>query len=182
MALAQSGGEAARFDAVRHPSQSTSERRPSIYVFQPFQCFLSNIFERSAVDALNPLYEAKSQCKTKKTKQTTIGEQMQNEMKLYKDRKGFARSGPKLGLALMASCLASGPAMRADMVTDWNANTEQALLATNQGPPVRARSLAIVHTAIYDAVNGIHPKYTPYFVTERGPRGASEEAAAAQAA
>jgi len=107
---------------------------------------------------------------------------MQNEMKLYKDRKGFARSGPKLGLALMASCLASGPALRADMVTDWNANTEQALLATNQGPPVRARSLAIVHTAIYDAVNGIHPKYTPYFVTERGPRGASEEAAAAQAA
>jgi hypothetical protein len=38
--------------------------------------------------------------------------------------------------------------------------------------------LAIVHAAIYDAVNGIERKYTPYFVTERGPRGASAEAAA----
>jgi len=38
-----------------------------------------------------------------------------------------------------------------------------------------------VHTAIYDAVNGIEHKYAPYFVTHRGPRGASAEAAAAQA-
>ncbi|HWV98761.1 MAG TPA: vanadium-dependent haloperoxidase [Candidatus Acidoferrum sp.] len=107
---------------------------------------------------------------------------MQNKVTQKTDHKGLAKSGPKVGLALIASCLAFGPTLRADMVTDWNANTEQALLTANQGPPVRARSLAIVHAAIYDAVNGIQHQYTPYFVTERGPRGASAEAAAAQAA
>lgn len=71
---------------------------------------------------------------------------------------------------------------RADMVTDWNANTEQAILTAAQGPPVQGRTLAIVHAAIYDAVNGIQRKYTRYFVDEWGPRGASAEAAAAQAA
>jgi hypothetical protein len=84
------------------------------------------------------------------------------------------------GLAL-AGFIAVNPA-RADVVTDWNANTEQAILTAAQGPPVQGRFLAIVHAAIYDAVNGIEHKYTPYFVTERGPAGASAEAAAAQAA
>lgn len=84
------------------------------------------------------------------------------------------------GLALAGFAL--GPSVRADAVTDWNANTEQAILTAVQGPPAQGRFLAIVHAAIYDAVNGIERKYTPYFVTERGPRGASAEAAAVQAA
>lgn len=107
---------------------------------------------------------------------------MQNKATQTMARKGFAESGPKLGLALIASCLAFEPTLRADMVTDWNGYTEQALHTAAQGPPVLARSLAIVQAAIYDAVNGIQHQYTPYFVTERGPRGASAEAAAAQAA
>jgi hypothetical protein len=71
---------------------------------------------------------------------------------------------------------------RADAVTDWNATTEQAVLTAVQSPAVQGRFLAIVHAAIYDAVNGIEHKYTPYFVTEPAPGGASAEAAAAQAA
>ena len=71
---------------------------------------------------------------------------------------------------------------RADAVTDWNANTEQAILTAAQGPAAQGRFLAIVHAAIYDAVNGIDRKYTPYFVADSAPRGASAEAAAVQAA
>ena len=85
-----------------------------------------------------------------------------------------------LGLALAA--FATTPVVRADAVTDWNANTEQAIFTAAQGPPVQGRFLAIVHAAIFDAVNGIQRKYTPYFVAEWGPRGASADAAAAQAA
>jgi hypothetical protein len=107
---------------------------------------------------------------------------MKNTLTQRVDRKGFARPGSKLGFALMAACLALGPALRADMVTDWNANTEQAINTAGQGAPVQGRLLAIVHTAIYDAVNGIQREYRPYFVTEWGPRGASAEAAAARAA
>ena len=85
-----------------------------------------------------------------------------------------------LGLALAA--FATTPVVRADAVTDWNANTEQAIFTAAQGPPVQGRFLAIVHAAIFDAVNGIQRKYTPYFVAEWGPRGASADAATAQAA
>src|SRR3989442_8255810 len=85
-------------------------------------------------------------------------------------------------LVALAAITSLGFRASADMVTDWNANTEQAILAAAQGPPVQGRFLAIVHAAIYDAVNGIEHKFTPYFVTERGPRGASADAAAAQAA
>ena len=92
-----------------------------------------------------------------------------------KTRTLFATSLAFAGLAVGSLC-------RADMVTDWNANTEQAILTAAQGPPAQGRFLAIVHAAIYDAVNGIEGKYAPYFVTESGPRGASSEAAAAQAA
>jgi len=83
---------------------------------------------------------------------------------------------------LVLGCLGTVSRARADAVTDWNAYTEQAINTAAQGPPVQGRTLAIVHAAIYDAVNGVHPKYTSYFVHERGPVGAFAEAAAAQAA
>jgi len=73
------------------------------------------------------------------------------------------------------------PAVRADAVTDWNANMVQAMKATALGAGAQGRFAAIVHVAIYDAVNGIQRKYTPYFVNGWGPRGASAEAAAIQA-
>jgi hypothetical protein len=70
---------------------------------------------------------------------------------------------------------------RSDVVLDWNANADLALQTAAQPAPVQGRLMAIVHTAIYDAVNGIECTYTPYFVADRGPRQASAEAAAAQA-
>jgi hypothetical protein len=71
---------------------------------------------------------------------------------------------------------------RADMVTDWSANLDQTILAVKQVIPAQARSIAIVHAAMFDAVNGIAGKYEPYFVTESAPPGARQEAAAAGAA
>lgn len=50
------------------------------------------------------------------------------------------------------------------------------------GPTRAARALAIVHAAIYDAVNSVDQTHTPYLVQKNGPRGASLQAAAAQAA
>lgn len=107
---------------------------------------------------------------------------MQSVLADKRNRAGLARSCPKLGLALLAASFTLNYSLQADMVTDWNAYTEQALLTAAQGPPVKARALAIVHAAIFDAVNGIRPRYSPYFVKESGPRGASADAAAAQAA
>ena len=67
------------------------------------------------------------------------------------------------------------------MVTEWNEVMENTVRAAGVPPPGQARPPAIVHAAIYDAVNGIAQKYTPYFVTETAPPGARPEASAAQA-
>ena len=71
---------------------------------------------------------------------------------------------------------------RADMVTDWNQNFEKAAKTAAQLPPIEARCAAIVQTAVFDAVNGIHRRYESYLVTERAPGGARADAAVAQAA
>jgi hypothetical protein len=45
-----------------------------------------------------------------------------------------------------------------------------------------ARSFAVLHIAIFDAVNSIEQSFTPYFIEVPASRGASQQAAAAQAA
>jgi membrane-associated phospholipid phosphatase len=70
----------------------------------------------------------------------------------------------------------------ADVVTDWNDTALDAIRLHNTPPPAAARNLAILHVAVYDAVNGILRTHEPYLVTEDAPFGASVEVAAATAA
>jgi len=71
----------------------------------------------------------------------------------------------------------------ADVVTDWNTITLTTLTAAGEGRVTRAtRALAMVHAAIYDAVNSVEQRYSPYAVTARAPGGTSPEAAAVLAA
>ena len=89
-----------------------------------------------------------------------------------------------MAASLVLAGLAAGFSVRADMVTDWNTTLVAAATAATSTdlPPVAGRKAAIVQVAVYDAVNGIACKYEPYLVTERAPRGARQDAAAAQAA
>jgi hypothetical protein len=70
----------------------------------------------------------------------------------------------------------------ADEVLDWNQVTLDTVRALRINPPRAARALAMVHIAIYDAVNGIDRVYEPYHFDKRAPPGASRRAAAAMAA
>jgi hypothetical protein len=69
-------------------------------------------------------------------------------------------------------------------VIDWN----QVLLSIVNTPGAQpaniqpTRNFAIVHAAIYDAVNAIDRKHEPYLIDIRAPRSASETAAADAAA
>jgi hypothetical protein len=73
--------------------------------------------------------------------------------------------------------------IHADAVTDWNAALEATLQnPSERGPRVPGRILAILHVAMFDAVNGIERKYEPCHVTTGAPPGARAEAAAIQAA
>jgi hypothetical protein len=71
---------------------------------------------------------------------------------------------------------------RADVVTEWNSAALDAIKADRTAPPKAARALAILHAAIYDAVNGITQTHEPYFVTDKPAGVASVEAAASAAA
>jgi hypothetical protein len=71
---------------------------------------------------------------------------------------------------------------RADAVTDWNAIAIRATEAAGAPVPVQTRAMSLVHAAIFDAVNAIERKYSPYAVDVRPTQGASAEAAAMAAA
>src|SRR5262245_7856986 len=72
--------------------------------------------------------------------------------------------------------------LHSDTVTDWNTAAFNAIRSLNTPPPTASRNLAILHAAIYDAVNGIRRTYETYFVTGNVPASASVEAAAHAAA
>lgn len=73
-------------------------------------------------------------------------------------------------------------AVSADVITDWNEKIVNASLAAQQPPPLQARNIAMVHLAMFDAINSIEPRYTPYRVQLQVPDSASREAAASAAA
>jgi hypothetical protein len=94
--------------------------------------------------------------------------------------------------ALAIDDLESRILMSADFVLDWNAvalraaandHTPAVVAAADEGGPTRtARALAIVHGAIFDAVNSIDGSCAPYLVSIHAPKGTSMAAAVAQAA
>jgi hypothetical protein len=89
--------------------------------------------------------------------------------------------------AALLSLVVSAPA-RADTVTDWNTTVFTALTApvtaggAGQSPPVSTIHLAMVHGAVYDAVNAIDRRYQPYLISPKAKRWYSKDAAAATAA
>jgi hypothetical protein len=70
----------------------------------------------------------------------------------------------------------------ADVVTDWNNAALDAIRSGSTAPPIASRNLAILHVAIYDAVNGIARTHEHYLVPGVVPRSASRPAAASAAA
>jgi hypothetical protein len=86
-----------------------------------------------------------------------------------------------LGAALGWSAADANAADRqAEVVIEWNQLLQANLPATAglQSP----RYYSMMHIAIFDAVNSIAGAYSPYRIMVPGSRGASQEAAAAQAA
>jgi hypothetical protein len=70
-----------------------------------------------------------------------------------------------------------------DQVLAWNQHAYDELIVTKlQPPPVSVLNFALVHGAVYDAVNAIDGAYEPYLGAPAASPSYSEEAAAAAAA
>ncbi len=86
------------------------------------------------------------------------------------------------GLVVPASLPASAVASK-NTVVEWNEHATNALIVTGLQPPgVSLLHLAMVHGAMYDAVNAIDGGYEPYLVSPKAKRWYSKRAAAATAA
>jgi hypothetical protein len=68
-----------------------------------------------------------------------------------------------------------------NVVADWDEKAV-AFIQPRMVPPVAYRAIAIVHIAMFDAVNSIEPVYRPYYAQLPATRETSKEAAAAAAA
>ncbi|HEY0658588.1 MAG TPA: vanadium-dependent haloperoxidase [Pyrinomonadaceae bacterium] len=71
-----------------------------------------------------------------------------------------------------------------NVILQWNRVLQETIRTPGQHPATifPVRSFAIMHAAMFDAVNSIDRSYTPYLTDVPGARNASLEAAAAQAA
>lgn len=78
--------------------------------------------------------------------------------------------------AAAAIGLAAGLA-QGDIVTEWNQLALESIQATSTPPPRAARNLAMVHGAVYDAVNSITGTHTGFFGNFAPMPGGSQEAA-----
>ena len=86
------------------------------------------------------------------------------------------------GVAPAQAPVAPGaPPPRPDVILRWNETVLQAIKADRTPPPLAVRNLAMVHAAMYDAVNAIDRSGRPYLTDASPPAGASAETAAAVA-
>ena len=89
-----------------------------------------------------------------------------------------------LAAVAAVAALAAPAVARADAITQWNLNASTALMVTaGQGPQLSVPHMAMVHGAVYDAVNAIDGGHEGYLLTSRvATPFDSKEAAAATAA
>lgn len=70
---------------------------------------------------------------------------------------------------------------RGDAIVEWNIKADAIGADKGLNPPLQARTLSLVHVSIFEAVNAIERRYTPYKLQLTAERPASAEAAAASA-
>jgi len=88
----------------------------------------------------------------------------------------------RLLLVCALAVLGAPAAAQADAVIDWNVQAQATILAPSPTAHASTLSFAMVHGAMYDAVNAIDHRYQPYLPVPRARRHASKDAAAATAA
>jgi hypothetical protein len=89
-------------------------------------------------------------------------------------------------LVLIAVLLAASPlpvsAATPDAVLEWIDVMNSTVLIDHTAPNVTSRVVALVSASVFDAVNGIQPRFHPLLVKPDAPHNASQSAAAVQAA
>ncbi|MDA9501625.1 hypothetical protein XI05_29870 [Bradyrhizobium sp. CCBAU 11357] len=91
----------------------------------------------------------------------------------------LATKSPFLIVATLAVCIGTA---RADVIMDWNAKADAIAAEKKVLPVPQARTMSMLHVAMFEAVNAIDRRYTPYKLDLVADRSTSKEAAASTAA
>jgi hypothetical protein len=100
-------------------------------------------------------------------------------------RRGVSATTRSATLMLMVALLAGPqpmPAATPDPVLEWIDVMNTTVLTAGTAPNVTSRVVALVSASVFDAVNGIAPRFRPLQVRPGAPHHASQGAAAIQAA
>ena len=93
----------------------------------------------------------------------------------------YTKKHQQIGLLVVAASLLAAPMALADAVTDWNIKAGEIIVEAKLGTPPANRIMAIVHTAVYEAVNAITKRYPASELPLEAAADASVEAAIAAA-
>jgi len=100
--------------------------------------------------------------------------------------RGFGATIRSATLMLIVALLATSPlplsAATPDPVLEWIDVMNTTVLAAGTPPNVTSRVVALVSASVFDAVNGIDPRFRPLQVKPDAPHRASQRAAAIEAA
>ncbi len=86
---------------------------------------------------------------------------------------------PFVAAALLASLAGSASA---NVAIEWNNALLDAIRSSSMNPPAASRAMAMVSTAVFDAVNAVDPQYNAYRLQPAVAPGTSADAAAITAA
>jgi hypothetical protein len=99
---------------------------------------------------------------------------------------GIGAAVRSVALMLIAALFAVSPlrvsGATPDPVLEWIGVMNTTVLTAGTAPNVTGRVVALVSASVFDAVNGIEPRFRPLHVRPDAPRHASQRAAAIQAA
>jgi hypothetical protein len=113
---------------------------------------------------------------------------MKGEVFMQRHRRNLTGFVLMIGLTLLAPAAEGGQepspggATSVNPVLEWNQIFVEMLIATNTANSSSPRLGAIVHSAIFDAYNGIEQRYSPIFVRRKPPGDALPQAAVVAAA
>jgi PAP2 superfamily len=118
----------------------------------------------------------------------TIGKATECNLRVLRGvgRQGICATPRWVGLLLIAAMFAASPrpvcAAAPDPVLEWIGVMNSTVLKAGTAPNVTGRVVALVSASVFDAVNGIDPRFRPLHVRPNAPPNASQRAAAIQAA
>ncbi|PYT64513.1 MAG: hypothetical protein DMG42_34655 [Acidobacteria bacterium] len=170
------------------PARPCRYKRPSLNATGTSRRLTSRLDSDSATSRKARMTETRISTTALSGVAQAIGKSTECNLRLIPSvvRQGIGATARRAALipiaALFAACPLRVSAATPDPVLEWIAVMNTTVLTAGTAPNVTGRVVALVSASVFDAVNGIEPRFRPLYVRPDAPPNASQRAAAIQAA